>query len=70
MDKRTPHIAITKCYRTKFDLEPVALWHLIGGYDGTISGIMNAMPHIPDGLRDVVQNVLVYVQECLRIKAQ
>ena len=42
----------------------------IDGYNGTISGIMKAMPHIPDSLRDVVRRVLVDVQECLRIKVQ
>ena len=70
LDKRATRIAIAKCYRTKFTLKPTALWHLIEGYDGTILGIMNAIPQIPDGSRDVVWRVLVCIQECLRIKVQ
>ena len=50
------------------DLEPAALWHPIDGYNGTILGIMKAMPQIPDGLQDVVQHMLVDVQEGLRLK--
>ena len=59
----SPRIAITECYRNQFDLEPAALWHPIDGYDGTISGIMKAMPQILDGLWGVVRRVMVDVQE-------
>ena len=62
LDERAPRIAIAECYRTQFDLEPTALWHPIDGYGGTISGIMKAMPQIPDGSRDVVWRMLVDVQ--------
>ena len=44
------------------------LWHPIDGYDGILSRIMKAMPHILDGSRDVVRSVLVGVQECLWLK--
>ena len=70
LDKHVPCIAVANCYRIQFDLKPVALWHPINVYAGTISGIMKVMPHIPDGLRDVVRRVLVDVQECLRLKVQ
>ena len=70
LDKHAPCIAIANCYRNQFELKPVALWHPIDVYDGTISGIMKAMLHIPDGSRDVVRGVLVDMQECLRLKVQ
>ena len=66
LDERAPRIAVANWYRTQFDLEPAALWHPIDGYDGTISGIVKAMPLILDGLQDMVRRVLVEVQERLR----
>ena len=70
LDKRAPRVSIAECYSTQFDLELAALWHPIDGYNGNISGIMQAMPQIPDGLQDMVWRKLLYVQECLRIKVQ
>ena len=54
----------------QFGLDPTALCRPIGGYYGTISGIMKAMPQIPDGSRDVVRRMLVDVQDCLWLKVQ